>query len=316
MMPEQKRLSQPIFIVGTGRCGSTVFHRLMAEHFRVAFLTGFLNKFPDRLAVHRAIMHGWDLPVIGNLLRRFLGPSEGWDFWEHHVPGFRRPCRDLRADDVMPKIARGLLSVFSQLVTPTRSRLVIKLTGWTRIGFIKKVFPDAKIIHIIRDPQPVVSSMLNTMWWHGWAGPLQWRWGPLSLEEEAVWKRYDRSFLVLAAIEWKKIMEAYRESLMELPPPMLGDVLEIHYQDLCGKTEEVIREALSFTSLSNDRRFSTALARYNMKSQDHKWTEYLTEAQQDALNQALEDLKWKELKQGLSPEHGSSATGAVGFASG
>ena len=40
------KLTKPIIIVGTGRCGSTVFHRLLAKHPGVMWLSPSLA--PER----------------------------------------------------------------------------------------------------------------------------------------------------------------------------------------------------------------------------------------------------------------------------
>jgi hypothetical protein len=171
--------------------------------------------------------------------------------------------------------------------------LLIKLTGWTRIGFIKEVFPDAKIVHIIRDPHAVVNSTLNVQWWRGWEGPYKWRWGPLNEEETQIWKKYGESFLVLAAIEWKKIMEAYRRSMDLLPPPARADVMEIHYRDLCSAKNKVMKAVTAFCELEYSAAFEKALTRHPLKSQDHKWAQNFTEKQQEQLNQALKELRWE-----------------------
>jgi hypothetical protein len=43
-----KPITKPIILVGTGRCGSTVFHRLLATHPRLMWLSGFAYQFPSR----------------------------------------------------------------------------------------------------------------------------------------------------------------------------------------------------------------------------------------------------------------------------
>ncbi len=40
--------NKPIIIVGTGRCGSTIFHRLLAKHPNAMWLSGFCDRFPTR----------------------------------------------------------------------------------------------------------------------------------------------------------------------------------------------------------------------------------------------------------------------------
>ena len=40
------KIIKPIIIVGSGRCGSTLFHRLLANHEQVMWLSGSRCGFP------------------------------------------------------------------------------------------------------------------------------------------------------------------------------------------------------------------------------------------------------------------------------
>jgi len=287
-------LKDPIFLVGTGRCGSTVFHRMMAEHPHLAFLTSQLNECPSKPEINSVVLDWLDSPSGDHGIKRGrVIPSEAWAFWEHYVPGFSRAFRDLRADDVTVRHKEALLGALERVTTGTRTRLLLKLTGWTRIGFIKEVFPDAKVIHLIRDPRAVAASLLTTSWWNGWRGPERWRWGPLTPQEESVWHLAGRSFSVLAAIQWVKIMRTYRESLREFPECMKDDVLEIRYERLCASKEDVIHEVLCFVALERFEEHDRALCLYDMQNRNQRWRQDLTAGQQQQLEQALELLDWE-----------------------
>ena len=287
-------LKEPIFIVGTGRCGSTVFHRMMAEHPRLAFLTSQLNRSPSKPGINSVVLEWLDSPPGDRSIHRSrVIPSEAWAFWEHYAPGFSRAFRDIRADDVTVRTKEALHRALQQVFTGTRLRLLVKLTGWTRIGFIKEVFPDAKVIHLIRDPRAVAASLLSTGWWNGWRGPERWRWGPLTPQQVNVWQLSGRSFPVLAAIQWVRIMEAYRESLRELPEPARDDVLEIRYERLCTSKEGVIHDVLHFAGLERSEEHDTALRRYETENRNHKWRHDLTATQQQQLDHALKLLNWE-----------------------
>lgn len=280
----------PIFIVGTGRCGSTALHRLMTEHPHVSYLTRLQNKVPHNLRLHRFAMRLLDAPLPQGRVREALRPSEGWPFWELNAPGFSTPYRDLLAADVTVKTKDRLRRAFQGLVTTRRSRPLIKLTGWTRVGFIKEVFPDARIIHVIRHPCAVANSLLYVQWWKGWHGPSQWRWGPLDSRQEAVWRAYDQSYGVLALIQIHKIMNAYRQSLRLLPDETRADILEIKYDDLCGSTEASMKEVIDFCGLDWTAGYSAAIRRRPMRSTDFKWRRDFTDAQQAQLLGACRDL--------------------------
>jgi hypothetical protein len=168
---------EPIFIIGIGRSGTSIFHRIMVRHPQLAWMSGFGKKFPDRPQYNRLFMKAIDNPIIGNYLTNRFRPWECHDFWEHHCKGFRRITRDLTEHDVTQYNKEKIREVLPKLLTAKRSRLLLKATGWPRIGYLNDIYKDAKFIHIIRDGRSVVNSMINVGWLLGWQGPQNWRWG-------------------------------------------------------------------------------------------------------------------------------------------
>jgi len=63
------KIIKPVIVVGTGRCGSTLFHSLLANHERLMWLSGFALVFPNRPGLNRWIVSAMD----NRLLRRLLG---------------------------------------------------------------------------------------------------------------------------------------------------------------------------------------------------------------------------------------------------
>jgi len=297
-------VTKPIFLVGTGRCGSMLLYRMMAEHPHVMYPTAILDVFPKRVFWNRLGMYAKAVPLLGRPLRNPLKAWEGFNFWEYHTTGLKVPggfsiaCRDLRADDVLEHWKPKLHRIFSRMLTAKRHRLLTKLPGWTRVGFYKEIFPDAKIVHLIRQPHAVVNSLMKMEWWHGWHGPAKWRWGPLTDEEETIWKRYDESFVVLGAIEWKKVLEAYWRSLERLTDEARADCTEIRYAQLCEDTEGTMKQILAFCQLDDTPSFQRARARTRIVSQNEKWKRDFTPKQQEQLVGALEDLQWRKYYDG------------------
>ncbi len=159
---------------------------------------------------------------------RSRGGRGGWsrggtnEFWDHYYPGFSVPFRDLGADDVLESTRRQLRSALARMRTPKRSHLVIKITGWPRVGFLREIFPEGRFVHVVRDGRAVASSLLKVPWWWGWRDRPNWRWGPLTPELDALWAESGRSFVALAAIQWRILMEA---TVRELCRPGSGSVL-------------------------------------------------------------------------------------------
>ena len=56
-------------------------------------------------------------------------------------------------------------------MTEKRDRLLLKISGWPKIGILFEIFEGAKFVHVARDGRAVVNSPLDTYFWNGWIGP-------------------------------------------------------------------------------------------------------------------------------------------------
>lgn len=281
----------PLFIIGTGRCGSTVFHDLLAYHPDVSWFTRLVNKYPKKPRYNSMLLGLAGLPGAGSLVRKNVSPVEGYPFWEHHFHGFAAPCRDLTADDAYPYAIASIQKMARACVTPSRPTLLLKITGWPRLGFLHAVFPNAKFINVIRDGRAVASSLLRVGFWSGFRGPESWGWGPLSADQQARWEKYDRSFVALAGLEWEILMDAYQRAKQTVPADRLH---EIRYEDLCANPIEVARSATRFAGLQWSRELERGIATLGLRSQNDKWKQGLSPAQQSVLSECLRQslLRW------------------------
>ena len=84
--------------------------------------------------------------------------------------GFSEPCRDLVRTDVTTRVKRQVRAAMGMMLTHKRNRLLLKITGWPRLGFLNEMLEDAKFIHLVRDGRAVASS-LHVDFWRGWYGP-------------------------------------------------------------------------------------------------------------------------------------------------
>ena len=281
------RIVKPIVIVGTGRCGSTVFHHLLATHPQVMWLSSFCNRFPRRPGVNRWAVAARNNPFIRRFLGRRIQPGECYRFWDTYAYGFSQPCRDLVSADVTGRTKKQVRAALEPMLTTTRSRLLLKITGWSRIGFLNEIFEDAKFIHIMRDGRGVANSLLHVNFWRGWQGPQGCRGGSLSPEDQAAWESYDRSFVALAALEWKIQMQAIETARQVLEPARF---LEVKYETLCDKPMEIYRRVLEFADLPWSAEFERQVKGASIRNSD-RWRDDLTEEQQAILEDLLrEDL--------------------------
>jgi hypothetical protein len=279
-------LHKPIIIIGTGRCGSTAMHCLFARHPQVAWMSGFLNDEASGLKMNRRLMRGIDLPLVGGYLKNRFKPWECYPFWERHCRGFSEPCRDLTAADVLPRSKAAVRKVMEKLVTPKRNRLLIKITGWPRLGFLRTIFPDAKFIHVLRDGRAVANSNIAVDFWDGWRGPQSWRFGLLTPQEQETWEKHGQSFVALAGIEWNRLIAAVRATQGAVPPE---DFLEVRYENFCGDPLATMRQVLDFCELPMTDGFAREIRQYPVESRNEKWRSDLTRQQQAVLEEVTRD---------------------------
>jgi hypothetical protein len=282
-------ITKPIIIVGTGRCGSTVFHRLLATHPQLMWLSGFSLKYPTKPTWNK-----WAVEAMGNpLLRRLLGerirPGECYRFWDTYAYGFSEPCRDLVRTDVTARVKKRVRGAIQPMLTPARNRFLAKITGWPRIGFLNEIFEDAKFIHIVRDGRAVANSLLHVSFWRGWYGPQGWRAGLLSAEDQATWESYDRSFVALAGLEWRIQMRAIDAAREKLDPKLF---YEVKYEDFCRQPLETYRQVLEFAELPESAELERQVKAASIESTSNRWRDDLMPGQQAILDDLLrEDLR-------------------------
>ena len=277
----------PIIIVGAGRTGTTVFHQMLAEHPHLAWLPGRISPtFPDKSELSRLVMKGLDFPLLGELLKRRIKPVESYPFWEHHCKGFSAPYRDLLAADVTDRTKKHVPRTMAKILTEKRDRLLLKITGWPRIGFLSEVFEDARFIHVMRDGRAVANSMLNVYFWRGWKGPQNWGWGQLSPAQEKEWNEYEQSFVVLAAIQWKILMDAMEKAKSTFSSEKF---LEVRYENLCSDPVGQFQKVTQFCELEWTGSFERQMRKYQPRNTNDKFKDYLTAKQQSDLEEVLRD---------------------------
>jgi omega-hydroxy-beta-dihydromenaquinone-9 sulfotransferase len=278
-------IDRPIFITGLGRSGTTIIHTLLSTHTNANWLSLLCAKFPRRPYLNRWLMWALDVPLLNIYLKRRFVPLENYDFWESYFRGFGAPCRDLFASDLDVRTAQSIRKVLSQLLTSRRNRLLIKITGFPRIGFLHALFPDAKFVHVTRDGRAVANSRMRTPFWKGWQGLNLWA-GEMPAYYQKEWERHGHSFVALAAIEWKTHLDQMREIRRTRPEI---NILEIKYEAFCANPVKELRHIAEFCELSWEKSFENQVSDFYVASENSKWQSELTAEQQAILQQVLAD---------------------------
>jgi hypothetical protein len=258
------------FVLGTGRCGSTLVHEVLARHPKV----GFVSNLDNRLAplnlkgklngpLYRALprsmsgfttkgtVAGWGAQQeerTDGWLRRWFGSSEAYDLIERRVGlPVRRLDRDLTAEDARTELGLRFHRFFTDRARVQRCEVFVHdFTGWPRARFIQEVLPGARFLHVVRDGRAVANSLVRTSWWRGHAGPEEWGFGTLPPGYEREWQESRRSATVLAGIQWKLLMDAFDAARAAVPQERW---LEVRFGDLLASPREETARMLSFIGL-------------------------------------------------------------------
>jgi hypothetical protein len=210
------RSQAPVFVLGCGRSGTKLlYHTLLSAG-------GF--------AVYHAESNAFNL--IGLRFGRLAWRRNRrglLDYWLRSKLFYRS---GLNREEIEPRIledcrhAGDFLRILMQTIA--RKQGVNRWAECTPLHLlylplIKKLFPDALIVHIIRDGRDVTTSLDRI----GWIKPLPWD---------------KRRKLLAPAIFWRWIVGKGRR----YGRAMGDDYLEIHYEDLVDKPRETLAQLGAF----------------------------------------------------------------------
>ncbi|MDQ3533869.1 MAG: sulfotransferase [Actinomycetota bacterium] len=221
--------------------------------------------------------------------RMHFGPSEAYNRFSREVsPLVSRPWRDLTAEDASPWLAARFRAFFEERAEAQRKPAFLhKFTGWPRTGFIHEVIPDAKFLHVVRDGRAVASSLIQRPHWHGYLGPWGWGHGPLPEEYQKEWESSGYSFVGLAALDWKLMMDAFVEAKKRIPPQLW---MEMRYEDFIEQPRQRTQNILDFMGVPWTGKFEGAFRKYSFsKSRKTGYRRDLTPQQLELVQTLLED---------------------------
>lgn len=282
---------QYVFVIGTGRCGSTLTEEILCRHPEV----GFISNLDDRLQLPSSAtrFNGWlyrRLPaaVADNRLMK-IAPSEAYRTLDRGVsPILSSPFRDLDARDASPWLAGRLEAFLAERAAAQQAGTFLhKFTGWPRAAFLHQVFPTARFIHVVRDGRAVANSWLQMPWWLGFGGPERWQWGPLPPDLAATWADADRSFALLAALLWRMLVDAYDRARAAVPEDAW---LEIRYEDVTSHPRDAFDAMLGFCGLEWCDEFERGLARHRLST-----------SRVDAFRRDLDPAELARMTQAIAP---------------
>jgi len=264
----ERGLASPVFVIGMPRSGTTVLFDALARHHDLGWVSNYCRMYPRApwVNVCRRLL---DNPLVhlyghkkqyGSAPRYNLWlpqPDEAYEFWDAYagVPFSRTTLHDRLCD---PADRAALREAASRVMLwQGRNRFAAKLTGPPRIRFLNSVFPDAHFVHLVRDGRAVVHSLLGIPFWRKKGGLDRPFWpdllGPEDLQS---WERGARDPALLAALQWKRVIELARTERSAIGR---DQYIEVRYEDFTATPHDVVSEVLRVCGLAESSEVHRAI---------------------------------------------------------
>ena len=235
--------ASPVFIVGMPRSGTTLVEHILTRHDGVKtggegndFVFAMTSVIDEYLIVHK---------------------DEGLSAL---TAAFRVDCSE---------IARRYLRSVEGMLGPAE-RYVNKLpVNFLYCGLIKKAFPNAKIIHMVRDPMDTVYAVYKTLF------------------NQSYFFSYELDELADYFIAYQQLMAHWHELMPDA-------ILDVQYEQLVTDPEAVSKQITDYCGLS----WSTDLVDENFSAQPSS-TASAAQIREPIYTSSIE--KWRKFEQELAP---------------
>jgi len=200
-------MTRPIFVVGCPRSGTTLVRDLLRSHPNVTIApeTHFIPIF------YRAFAEPASSQEVWQLARRILGSPRVARWWRISAA---QP--DFAACRTFSDVTRRVFELWA--AKEGKPRWGDKTPHYVReIPLLLRLFPDAQIVHIVRDGRDVALSWVET--------------------------RFEPGNLYVAARMWNEMVTKGRQDGTLLPP---GSYLELRYESLLAEPEATMRSLCAF----------------------------------------------------------------------
>ncbi|MBE9525220.1 MAG: tetratricopeptide repeat protein [Chloroflexi bacterium] len=188
---------KPVFIVGMPRSGTSLVEQILASHSRICGA----GELPEIIKMTIA-------------MESLLGTSKPYP-----------ECLEEITVEYLDGLAEHYISHIESLVDDETSRVIDKMPGnFMNLGLIEMLFPNARIIHCMRNPLDTCLSA----YFQDFS-----RSHPYS---------YDLSNLALYYNNYRKVMDHWR-SVIKLP------IIDVHYEDVVSNQEDMSRKLIEFCGL-------------------------------------------------------------------
>lgn len=279
-------IERPVFIVGSGRSGTTIFFKTLAKHKQVGYFSNYDDSFPRlfRYGITPFLeSNNLTLSIIGKVKQ--VQPSmEIMGIMQYC--GIRKKGIPLSDEDVKQSEARCLKQMIYKCLEYRKvSRFIAKNTNnGMRIEYLDKIFPNSIFIHVLRDGRANVNSYLNVPFFSKMSF---WWWNNKKLEN---WINESRKAEELAALHWKHNVEEILKQAKCLPKDRY---LEVKYEEFTEDPKRSFQKVVELCGLGWSRYFESVIENTQFKNMNYKWKKDLNLEQKEIVESIAADLLQK-----------------------
>jgi hypothetical protein len=239
------RSVRPVLLVGCPRSGTTLLSVILHAHPRIAMPPETRFLFP----VYRRRNSFGDLTEVKNrrrLARRITGR------------GSRFAQLGLDRRTVIREIVNGAPTVGSAMAIVWRE--FARSRGkerwgekrplyWQQMDWLMRLFPDAQVVHLIRDPRACVASMLGVKWWRGGFQSALTTWALSDRELRRFGERAPQGSYY--ALRFEDLLTEPRDELAKLCK-FLGEDFDEAMLEFAGAASDIVPERKVWHSLTHE----------------------------------------------------------------
>jgi len=276
---------QPSFIVGTPRCGSTILYQILSNALDVLYIDNIVCLFYKNLSLgfwlseklFKGKSHNCFKSIHGSTVEFSLhGPSECWHFWYRWLPADRDFVDFTDFDN---SIVKEIKEEISAVINCYNKPLLFKnLNMGQRLRLISRVFPNARIIFLKREPIYVAQSILQAKRQIGIKDNEFWSVKPPNVKILKNLNPYEQIVKQIYYIE-KQIIQDSRLFKKD-------NFLVVHYRELCKAPTRILQQC---------QRLILAKLREDYKIPSLRiTTDYILPAREiNALKEEISKLDWE-----------------------
>ena len=283
-----KLAGPPLFILGHWRSGTTLLHELLGLDERFASPSTFqcfapshflltesmVAKYFNWLIPNRRPMDnmkaGWALPQEDEFALMNLGAP---------TPYLRLvfPCHDypfqstLASDGFSAKDLERWKTLFDwflkALTFKTKKPLILKSPPHTgRLGILKSMYPDAKFVHIVRDPRKLFPSTMKM-------------WNSLDQVQSIQIGEYQSQ---LKDFVLKSLTTMYRSFEIDRVGMAENSLIDVHYEDLAKDPVSVCKNIYNQLEMTGFEKIEPLLQNRTLQEKEYKTNRFGTDPIEEA----------------------------------